>query len=95
MKTLPENRDGLPNICGAEDAVVDAIARACDTPVFLAESDIAFDRIRAGCAIALHMHQPLTPTGGDDLHTAALIGNLQTMAEHPGIGDNHHGFQPP
>ena len=36
------------------------------------------------------MHQPLTPTGGDDLRTAALIGNLQTMAEHPGVGDNHN-----
>ena len=29
------------------------------------------------------MHQPLTPTGGDDLRTAALIGNLQTMARAP------------
>jgi hypothetical protein len=90
MKTLPENRDGLPNICGAEDAVVDAIARACDTPVFLAESDIAFDRIRAGCAIALHMHQPLIPAGGDELATAALIGNLQAMEAQPSIGDNHN-----
>ena len=90
MKTLPETRDGLPNICGAEDAVADAMARACDTPVFLAESDIAFDRIRAGCAIALHMHQPLIPAGGDELATAALIGNLQAMEAQPSIGDNHN-----
>jgi hypothetical protein len=36
------------------------------------------------------MHQPLTPSGGDDLRTARLIGNLQYMAEHPGLGDNHN-----
>ena len=67
-----------------------AIAEAAGRNVFLDDSRIRFDRIRSACAIALHMHQPLTPTGGDDLHTAALIGNLQTMAEHPGVGDNHN-----
>jgi hypothetical protein len=36
------------------------------------------------------MHQPLIPAGGDDLRTAPLISNLQYMAEHPGIGDNHN-----
>ena len=58
--------------------------------MFLDDSRIDFDRIRSACAIALHMHQPLTPAGGDDLRTAALIGNLQYMLEHPGIGDNHN-----
>ena len=90
MSSLPEYVDGLPNLSGSEDLVARAIAEAAGRSVFLDDSRIPFKRIRSACAIALHMHQPLTPTGGDDLHTAALIGNLQTMAEHPGIGDNHN-----
>jgi len=90
MSPLPEYVDGLPNLSGSEDLIERTIAAARDRPVFLDDSRIPFDRIRSACALALHMHQPLTPTGGDDLRTAALIGNLQTMAEHPGIGDNHN-----
>ncbi len=90
MSPLPETVDGLPNLSGSEDLIERTIAAARDRPVFLDDSRIPFDRIRSACAIALHMHQPLTPTGGDDLRTAALIGNLQTMLEHPGIGDNHN-----
>jgi len=90
MPSLPEYVDGLPNLSGSEDVVERAIAESASRNVFLDESRIRFDRISSACAIALHMHQPLTPTGGDDLHTAALIGNLQTMAEHPGVGDNHN-----
>jgi hypothetical protein len=90
MSALPEYVDGLPNLSGSEPLIERAIAEARDRPVFLADSRVGFDRIRSACAIALHMHQPLTPTGGDDLRTAALIGNLQFMLEHPGIGDNHN-----
>jgi len=90
MPSLPEYVDGLPNLSGSEDLIERAIAEAAGRRVFLDDSRIRFDRIRSACAIALHMHQPLTPTGGDDLHTAALIGNLQAMAEHPGVGDNHN-----
>jgi len=90
VSPLPEYVDGLPNLSGSEDLIARTIAAARDRPVFLDDSRIPFDRIRSACALALHMHQPLTPTGGDDLRTAALIGNLQTMAEHPGIGDNHN-----
>ena len=90
MSPLPETMDGLPNLSGSEDLIERCIAAARDRPVFLDDSRIPFDRIRSSCAIALHMHQPLTPTGGDELCTAALIGNLQTMLEHPGIGDNHN-----
>jgi hypothetical protein len=89
MPSLPECVDGLPNLCGSEDVVARAIADARDRPVFLGDSAIPFDRIRSACAIALHMHQPLVPAGGEDLRTAALIGNLQHMLEHPGVGDNH------
>ncbi len=85
-----EYRDGLPNLSGDEELIARAIAAARDLPVFLDESRIPFDRIRSACAIALHMHQPLIPAGGDELRTAALISNLQYMAEHPGIGDNHN-----
>ena len=87
---LDETRDGLPNLSGDEELIAGAIAAARESPVFLYESRIPFDRIRSASAIALHMHQPLIPAGGDELRTAALISNLQYMAEHPGIGDNHN-----
>jgi len=87
---LPEYVDGLPNLCGAEALIERTVAEARGRTVFLEESRIPFDRIRSACAIALHMHQPLVPAGGDDLRTAALISNLQFMAEHPGVGDNHN-----
>ncbi len=90
MDALPRTTDGLPNFCGAEALVEQTIAEAKAAPVFLPENGLAFDRVRAACAVALHMHQPLTPSGGDELRTARLIGNLQYMAEHPGIGDNHN-----
>ena len=90
MSSIPEYVDGLPNLSGSEELVERVIAEAADRHVFLDDSRVPFERIRSACAIALHMHQPLTPTGGDDLHTAALIGNLQTMAEHPDVGDNHN-----
>jgi hypothetical protein len=86
---LDETRDGLPNLSGDEELIAGAIAAARESPVFLDESRIPFDRIRSACAIALHMHQPLIPAGGAELRTAALISNLQYMAEHPGVGDNH------
>jgi hypothetical protein len=90
MPDLAENIDGLPNLAGAEELIERSLAPLRAQPVFLPESRIDFSRIRSACAVALHMHQPLTPSGGDDLRTAALISNLQYMAEHPGIGDNHN-----
>jgi hypothetical protein len=90
ISELPEIIDGLPNLSGAEDLIAGTIAATRDRPVFLPDSRIDFGRIRSACAVALHMHQPLTPSGGDDLRTAALISNLQYMTEHPAIGDNHN-----
>ncbi len=90
MTQLPEYVDGLPNICGSEGDVERAVAMARDSAVFLADSRIDFRRIKSAFANALHMHQPLIPAGGGDLHTAEVIGNLQYMMDHPGIGDNHN-----
>jgi hypothetical protein len=90
MNELAEILDGVPNLAGSEGVIERTIAQAGERPVFLGDSPVDFARIRSACAVALHMHQPLTPTGGGDLRTAALICNLQTMFEHPGIGDNHN-----
>jgi len=85
---LPECADGLPNICGSEDAI--AAATRDNAPVFLPESDIDFRRVRSGFANALHMHQPLIPAGGGELRTAAIISNLRHMMEHPEMQDAHN-----
>ncbi|HRZ23790.1 MAG TPA: glycosyl hydrolase family 57 [Candidatus Contendobacter sp.] len=90
MSQLPEYVDGLPNICGSESLVEETLRAGQDQPVFLPESRIDFGRIRAACAIALHMHQPLIPAGGGDLTTAAIISNLKYMMDNQGIGDNHN-----
>jgi hypothetical protein len=89
MVNLPEYVDGLPNICGSEPAIEEAI-RSRPGQVFKSASPIAFDRIKSACAIALHMHQPLIPAGGGDLRSAEIISNLQYMMENQGIGDNHN-----
>jgi hypothetical protein len=86
--TLSEYIEGLPNISGSEDLVAQAMARS--GPFYLPQSGIDFGRIRSAFAIALHMHQPLIPAGGGDLHTAPVISNLKSMMDNPGIGDNHN-----
>ena len=90
MADLPEYIDGMPNISGSEATIEKAIAESREEPVYLPNSRVDFGSIRAACAIALHMHQPLIPAGGGDLHTAEVIGNLQHMFENQGIGDNHN-----
>jgi hypothetical protein len=85
---IPEYVDGLPNICGSEELIQQAMA--AKGPVYLPESQIDFDRTKSGFAIALHMHQPLIPAGGDDLRTARIISNLRYMTDHPDTGDNHN-----
>jgi hypothetical protein len=81
MDRLPAIVDGLPNICGAESVIEDAIKSAIDRPVDPGESATDLSRIRSAFAIALHMHQPLIPAGGPDLHTAEIISNLRQMME--------------
>src|SRR5271166_6256354 len=77
MDRLPEIVDGLPNICGAEQLIDDTMQRARAR----AGGSIDFSRVRSAFAIALHMHQPLIPGGGADIHTAAIISYLRQMME--------------
>jgi hypothetical protein len=89
MGELPEYIDGLPNICGSEQLIDDAIrARAAD-PVFVPQGE-GFGDVSSAFAAALHMHQPLIPAGGPDLRTAGIISNLKWMLDHPDIGDSHN-----
>ncbi len=90
MSDLPETIDGLPNICGSEPLIEKTIDRYARETLYLGRSNIDFDQIDSAFAIALHMHQPLIPAGGDDLQTAEVISNLQDMMAHPDIGDNHN-----
>jgi hypothetical protein len=87
-QTLPETLGDLPNLCGSEPLIAEAIAGA--GPVYLSESGVDFERARSLFASALHMHQPLIPAGGEDLRRAAVISNLEHMMNHPEIGDNHN-----
>ncbi|MGH2768603.1 MAG: glycosyl hydrolase family 57 [Actinomycetota bacterium] len=90
MQELPEYIDDLPNVCGSEDIIEAAIAAGRERPVFLGQTSVDIADIDSAFAVALHMHQPLIPGGGPDLHTAATISNLQWMAAHPDLGDNHN-----
>lgn len=90
MGAFPESVDGLPNLSGSESVIEQAAAGGRDRSALLAESRVDVGRIRSAAAIALHMHQPLIPAGGDDLRTASIISNLQCMMENPSIGDNHN-----
>jgi len=76
---LQEYVEGLPNICGSEPALAEALARP--GAQYLPESGIDFGRARSVFANALHMHQPLIPGGGHDLQTADVISNLQHMRD--------------
>ena len=88
LRPLAEMVNGLPNLCGAE-AEVEEVTRS-RLPVFLPETNLRLDRLRATFAIALHMQQPLIPAGGPDLRTADIISNLDHMMRNPGVGDNHN-----
>ncbi len=90
MSQIPEYIDGIVNIAGAESRVDQKIREAAHSPVFLGQTPVDFKSVKSTFGIALHMHQPLIPAGGDDMRTAAIIGNLQYMMEHQDIGDNHN-----
>jgi len=90
MSELEEYIDGYPNICGEEERIERALSERGNAAQFKNEGGIDFGAIDSACVVALHMHQPLIPAGGDDLHTAEIISNLQYMKAHPDIGDNHN-----
>jgi hypothetical protein len=77
--------DELPPLSGSESE----IERARLLPLHR-ETRKDAGRIRSGCAIALHMHQPLLPGGGAELRTARLISNLEYMRQHPEAPDSHN-----
>ena len=64
MGELPEYIDGLPNICGSEQRIEEAIRARGTDPVFLPPGAAGFDDVTSAFAVALHMHQPLIPAGG-------------------------------
>ena len=86
IDSLPETVDRLPNLSGSEEAI--RAIRLRHAPLLSGVVD--FSRVRAGFACALHMHQPLIPAGGADLHSARVISNLKHMMDNPGEGDNHN-----
>lgn len=88
MDALPEYVDGLPNLCGQEPLIDEAIAEGRRRPVF--PGGIEVGGASSTFAVALHMHQPLIPAAGDDLHTAGIISNLSWMMDHQDQGDNHN-----
>lgn len=88
MTTAYGERDGWPEICGREPELQRIAGSRPPAAPPGAPADAA--QIRAACAIALHMHQPLIPAGGGDLASAPIISNLQHMMEHQHIGDNHN-----
>jgi hypothetical protein len=88
---LRDTIDGVPNVSGAEELVAQALRGSERRPLTGGhDGGDPFGGIRSACAIALHMHRPLIPAGGEDLRTAPLIGNLQYMFEHPDIEENYN-----
>ena len=90
MRDIPELVDGLPNLCGSEDRIATVTGVGRTYPVFLPQGITGFGAIDSAFTIALHMHQPLIPAGGPDLHAAKVIGHVQWMLNNPDIGDNHN-----
>jgi hypothetical protein len=84
--------DWLPNICGSEEVVDEAIrAVSGNRPRF--EGSVngrSFREVRSAFAVALHMHQPLIPAGGGDLRSASLVSNLQHMLGSHRSGDAYN-----
>ena len=86
--SIPKYVGNIPNICGSEDLVAQALSR--NGLIYLPQSGINFNNIQSAFAVALHMHQPLIPADGGDLKTALVISNLKYMIDHSDIGDNHN-----
>jgi hypothetical protein len=83
MDALAEYVDGLPNLCGQEPLISEAVEAGRRRPVFPGGASIEGDV--STFAVALHMHQPLIPAAGGDLRAAGIISNLAWMMDHPDI----------
>ena len=68
---IPALDQGLPTLSGWETEIRAALAHPA--PVFLPQTNIRWQQLTAGFAIALHMHQPTIPAGTQ----GALINHLQ------------------
>ena len=90
MSALPPYVDGLPNLCGSEGLVEEAILAGRSGPGPGRSGAVHLDRIDSAFAVALHMHQPLIPAGGADLRSAPIVSNLEWMMDHQDVGDNHN-----
>jgi hypothetical protein len=88
FQPLPDMVNGLPNLCGADDQIAEFTRTR--QPVYLRETNLRLDRLKAVFSVALHMQQPLIPAGSLDIRTADLISNLDYMMRNPSIGDNHN-----
>jgi hypothetical protein len=80
--------NGMPNIVCTTSEIKKLLSSS--EPVFAPFSRINFPNVQSSFGIALHMHQPTIPAGGNDLMNASLISNLQHMMENQHIGDNHN-----
>jgi hypothetical protein len=87
---IEEYVDGVPNVSGSEKVVEQTVQEGLKKTLYKDAGKIDFGNIRSTCAIALHMHQPLIPAGGDNLQTAEIISNLKHMMDNQHIGDNHN-----
>jgi hypothetical protein len=90
MNYLTQPHDELPDICGSEKTLLEALRTDGNHSTLPMQSPVDFRRIRSGFAIALHMHQPLIPAGGEELKAAKIVSNLHYMMNHQNIGDNHN-----
>ena len=63
MGELAEEIDGLPNICGSEQRIEEAIRAGGTDPVFLPPGATGFDDVTSAFAVAL-AHAPAAHPGG-------------------------------
>lgn len=77
-------KEGLPNFCGWEAEINQVVNQ--QESLYLPDTSLSVEELKAGFACALHMHQPTIPAGNN----GSLISNLQYMFEHPQEGDNHN-----
>jgi hypothetical protein len=90
MSTLPEYDGEFPNLSGSEPLVEAALQKTRGRELHRHRGYIDIGNVESAFSIALHMHQPLVPAGGDHLPTARVIGNLEAMLRNTGSGDNHN-----